>query len=82
MAEADPLAEVLVDHSCSACGGAFTADLDVGSFVWAELQARARRLMKEVDLLARAYGWTETEVLALSERRRAAYLELARGATR
>jgi hypothetical protein len=82
MAEADPLAEVLVDLSCSACGGAFTADLDVGSFVWAELQARARRLMKEVDVLARAYGWTETEVLALSERRRAAYLELARGATR
>ena len=28
-------------------------------------------------MLARAYGWTEAEVLALSERRRAAYLALA-----
>jgi hypothetical protein len=30
-----------------------------------------------VHVLARAYGWTESEVLALGERRRAAYLELA-----
>jgi hypothetical protein len=32
--------------------------------------------LHEVDLLARAYGWTEPEVLALSEARRAAYLRL------
>jgi hypothetical protein len=34
-----------------------------------------------VDALARAYGWTETEVLALGDRRRAAYLELAEART-
>jgi hypothetical protein len=77
MSDADPLAEVLVDVSCPACGEAFVADLDVGAFVWAELRARARRLLLEVDVLARAYGWTEKEVLALGDRRRAAYLELA-----
>jgi hypothetical protein len=76
MSEADPLAEVLVEVSCPACGEGFAADLDVGAFVWAELRARARRLLLEVDVLARAYGWTESEVLALGERRRAAYLEL------
>jgi hypothetical protein len=79
MAAADPLAEVLVDVSCPACGGAFAADLDLANFVWAALRARALRLLREVDVLARAYGWTETEVLALGERRRAAYLELALG---
>jgi hypothetical protein len=33
----------------------------------------------EVDALARAYGWREADILALSPARRAAYLELARG---
>jgi hypothetical protein len=77
MAEADPLAEVLVDVSCPACGEGFVADVDIPGFVWAELQARARRLLREVDVLARAYGWTEAEVLSLGDRRRGAYLELA-----
>jgi hypothetical protein len=81
MADADPLAEVLLGVSCPACGAAFVADVDVGAFVWAELQAAARRLLREVDVLARAYGWTEAEVLALDDRRRAAYLELAREAS-
>lgn len=76
MAEADPLAEVLVALECPECGRLFDADLDLGRFVWAEVDARARRLLHEVDLLARAYGWTEPEVLALSEARRAAYLRL------
>jgi hypothetical protein len=76
MAEADPLAEVLANVACPACGTEFVADLDVGSFVWGELHARARRLLREVHVLARAYGWTEEEVLALPEPRRAAYLSL------
>jgi hypothetical protein len=76
MAGADPLAEVLVTVACPGCGTAFDADVDPGAFVWTELDARARRLLHEVDVLARAYGWTEPEVLALSEARRAAYLRL------
>ncbi len=80
MAEADPLGEVLVDVACPACETVFVADLDVAGFVWAELRVRARSLLHEVDTLARAYGWTEPEVLALAEPRRAAYLELAREA--
>ncbi|HEV8250448.1 MAG TPA: hypothetical protein VGQ15_10790 [Gaiellaceae bacterium] len=77
MAEADPLAELLVELFCPACGEEFVADLDVAAFVWAGLRARARRLLFEVDVLARAYGWSEADVLALDERRRTAYLELA-----
>jgi phage-related baseplate assembly protein len=78
MAAADPLAEVLVDVVCPACERAFVADLDVAGFVWAEIREEARRLLHEVDVLARAYGWTEAEVLALGRGRRAAYLRLAR----
>lgn len=77
MAEADPLAEVLVGLTCPECGRTFESDLDPGSFVWAEVDARARRVLQEVDTLARAYGWTEAEVLDLSEPRRSTYLRLA-----
>lgn len=78
IAAADPLAEILIDLACPACGAAFAADLDVASFAWAELDAAASALLGEVDELARAYGWTESEVLALSDRRRAAYLRRLR----
>lgn len=76
MAGADPLAEVLVAVACPACGLEFDSDVDVASFVWTELRARARRVLAEVDTLARAYGWSEADVLALGEARRAAYLRL------
>jgi hypothetical protein len=81
MAAADPLAEVLVDVVCPACERAFVADVDVAGFVWAELREEARRLLRDVAVLARAYGWSEPEVLALSARRRAEYLRLAREAS-
>lgn len=78
MAAADPLAEVLVSVACPGCGKGFEADVDPGSFVWAEVDARARLLLEDVDVLASAYGWTEPDVLALSETRRAAYLRIVR----
>ena len=77
MAKADPLAEVLLDVSCPSCGESFAADVDVARFVWAEVRTRALGLLRDVDALARAYGWTEEQVLALGAARRATYLELA-----
>lgn len=79
MAEVDPLAEIVFSLTCPACSTTFDADLDIAGFVWNELRWRARRLLHEVAVLARAFGWTEREVLALPERRRAAYLDLVRG---
>jgi hypothetical protein len=80
MTAADPLAEVLVDMACPACGETFVADLDVSQFVWSEVRARALGLLRDVDALARAYGWSEEQVLALGDARRSAYLELVEGA--
>lgn len=76
MAAADPLAEILVSLVCPECGSAFEAEVDVASFVWAELEATASRIVLDVDTLARAYGWTEADVLALGAQRRTAYLRL------
>ena len=78
IAELDPQAEVLLDLTCPACATCWTAPFDVITFVWTEVEAHARRLLRTVDALARVYGWREADVLALSPRRRNLYLELAR----
>jgi len=44
-----------------------------------EIRAEAARLMHEVDLLARTYGWRESDILDLSAARRRAYVEMAAG---
>ncbi|MFD7964622.1 hypothetical protein ACFV5J_27875 [Streptomyces zaomyceticus] len=79
MSTADPLADVLVDLRCPDCGSEFTAGFDAAAFVWAEVEARARHLLLDIDALARSYGWSESDVLALSEPRRAAYLRIVTG---
>ncbi|MCK9485540.1 MAG: phage baseplate protein [Dehalococcoidia bacterium] len=79
MAEADPHAELLLDLECPACDTSWQAPLDVTLFLWARISGQARRLLLEVDAIARVYGWREAEILALSPARRATYLELAVG---
>jgi hypothetical protein len=74
--DADPLAEVLVAVPCPACGEAGETLFDICSYLWDEIAAEARRLVREVDLLARAYGWREQDVLTLAPHRRRAYIEL------
>jgi hypothetical protein len=73
---ADPGAETLLSLACPACAYRWQSVLDVASFFWDELATRARRLLREVHTLARAYGWREAEILALPGRRRQSYLEL------
>jgi hypothetical protein len=76
MSARDPQAETVLELTCPACGGKWQALFDIAAFFWAELAAEAKRLLREVDALARAYGWREADILALSPRRRHAYLEL------
>ena len=76
MAAADPLAEILLDLDCPQCNARWSSQLDVAAFVWRHLDAAAQRLFVEVHTLARAYGWTEPQILALSPTRRATYLRL------
>lgn len=78
LAEVDPQADCRVELTCPGCGERRSLVLDVGAFLWAELDAWARRTVHDVHVLASAYGWTETEILALGARRRL-YLELAAG---
>lgn len=72
----DPLAEVLLDLECPACGQRWQTQFDIAAFFWSELTATAKRLLREVHALARAYGWREADILALSATRRQFYLDM------
>jgi hypothetical protein len=74
---ADPQADVSLNLTCSACAAACVVPFDIAGYLWTEVAARAQRLLDEVHCLARAYGWTEREILSLTEERRAAYLDRA-----
>lgn len=76
IAAADPQADIQLELTCPGCGATWTEPFDVVAFLWSEVDAWARRLLRDVHALASAYGWTEPDVLALSARRRAHYLEM------
>ena len=76
MGEADPQADVHTWLSCPACAHGWQATFDIVSFFWAEIEAWAYRTLREVHVLAMAYGWREPDILALSPARRQLYLEM------
>jgi hypothetical protein len=79
LAIADPLAEIRLHFDCPACSASFDESLDLGRFVWAAIDSRAQRILREVHVLASAYGWSEGQILALGWSRRSAYLQMVLG---
>ncbi|MFO1063075.1 MAG: hypothetical protein U0892_04280 [Pirellulales bacterium] len=74
----DPLGLIEFNMTCSECRAAFTTVFDISRFLWTELDAWCRKLMTDIHSLARAYGWTESEVLNLGPWRRQVYLNMVR----
>ena len=72
--EVDPLAELDIEVVCGACGHAWDEVFDIGPYLWTELDRAARAVLGTVATLARAFGWSEEQVLGLSPARRAWYL--------
>ncbi|HEY7814973.1 MAG TPA: hypothetical protein VIC62_17130 [Nakamurella sp.] len=79
MAEADPGAELELTLSCAACGHDWCDVLDPVAFFWAATTVRAGEVAGQVALLARAYGWSEPDILSMTDRRRRLYLEAIDG---
>lgn len=75
MDAADPLAQVALPLRCAACQHVWSAILDIASYLWAEIDGRARALLADVVTLARHYGWGEGEILAMTPARRNFYIE-------
>lgn len=79
MAHSDPLADIRLALQCPTCQHAWQAGFDIGHFFWQEIQAWALRLLRDVHLLASAYGWAESDILTMSNRRRQLYLKMIYG---
>ncbi len=76
LADCDPQAEVLIDLACPICDFRWWLPFDIAGFLCAEIRVQARRLLREVQALARAFAWRESDILAMSARRRRSYLEM------
>lgn len=77
----DPPADCYAQVDCPACDRSYTAVLDVLALFIAGLKNRGD-IFHQVDRLARAYHWSERELLALSFNRRQRYLDLVDSQTR
>jgi hypothetical protein len=77
VAALDPQADARIHFSCPDCHHGWSEVFDIVSFFWTEIDAWARRLLRDVNVLARAFGWHEHEILALSPMRRQLYLAMA-----
>jgi hypothetical protein len=76
MSALDPQAEVLIDLSCPICQASEQILFDIAAFFWSEIAVRAKRLLHEIHLLARAYCWSEADILGMSPHRRECYLTM------
>jgi hypothetical protein len=79
MAQADPQADIQLVLACPQCGQQWQAAFDIEAFFWSEINAWANRTLHEVHTLALRYGWSETNILAMSPWRRQFYLNLVGG---
>ncbi|MFL6674909.1 MAG: hypothetical protein ACJ8LG_16640 [Massilia sp.] len=77
MAAADPMAEIDIGLECPACGHGWSLAFDIARFLWTEIDSWAQRLLVDVHRLARAYGWREADILAMSAGRRQLYLQMS-----
>lgn len=76
MGEADPWADIRIGIACLVCGHTWDAPFDIVSYFWEEIDDWARRTLREIHVLAGAYGWSESEILNTSAWRRRFYLEM------
>jgi hypothetical protein len=75
-----PLGVRDLQGTCPGCGAPVQACFEVRRFCLQELRQQALWLYDDVDVLARAYHWSEPSILSLTSPRRARYAERARSA--
>lgn len=73
----DPQADIRMILNCPYCSHQWEVHFDIMSYFWAEIDRWAQRLLQEVHILARAYGWSEQDILNMSPLRRQIYLGMA-----
>ncbi|MFQ3665023.1 MAG: hypothetical protein SNJ79_03150 [Sphingomonadaceae bacterium] len=76
----DPDADCRIVTACPACGAPAGLAIDALALVL-EALAQGGGFLADLDTLARSYGWSEAEIVAMPRARRRRYAELARQQT-
>lgn len=76
MAEEDPQADIRVLLNCAACKHEWEMRFDIITYLWIEIDNWAKHVLHEVALLASAFGWSESDILEMTPRRRQLYIEM------
>ncbi|MBM9594987.1 hypothetical protein [Roseitranquillus sediminis] len=76
LAAFDPLSCFEIDVRCPECARQSGIPVDLEAVLLASLSRAQARMISDVDRLARRYGWSEAEVLAIPAWRRRRYLAL------
>lgn len=73
--KAHPLLDIAIALECPDCAHRFEERFDIARYLWIELERETGTVLDEVHILARSYGWSEEQILALGPRRRRAYID-------
>jgi hypothetical protein len=76
MAQEDAQADTRLALSCPDCRHEWRATFDIATYLVGEIHHWVHHVLREVHGLARAYGWREADILAMTPTRRRVYLEL------
>jgi hypothetical protein len=76
MAEEDPCADIRLVLNCPRCAHEWELAFDIVSCLWLEIDTWGKRILREVAVLASAFGWSESDILSMSAQRRKFYLQM------
>lgn len=62
--------------NCVACKHEWQVVFDIVSYLWKEIDQWAKGFLDQIGLLAKTFGWSESEIINMSENRRNHYLNL------
>lgn len=76
MEKTNPLSNITMLLNCPACNHQWQVVFDILGYLWTEIDHWAKRTLQEVYLLARAFSWSEQDILSMSNRKRQIYLSM------
>lgn len=74
--ELDPQADIRMKINCPNCNHQWDARFDIASYLWTEINSWTKRILRDVCILARTFGWSEQDILKMNSTRRHLYLEM------